>query len=114
MSATGHKDIVRLPGVNNADVTLFKRVPFGDGRRHFQLRWEIYNVFNHTQFNGVNTTATFNATGQQVNATVRAGHQHAVAADHAGVGEGGVLTNGKWQMANGKWQRVKGKASERW
>jgi hypothetical protein len=63
-----HKDVVRLPGTNNTDVTLFKRIPLG-GRRTFQLRWEIYNVFNHTQFNGVDTTARFDATGKQVNTT---------------------------------------------
>jgi hypothetical protein len=65
----GHKDIIRLPGTNNTDVTFFKRIPFGAGRRAFQLRWEMYNVFNHTQFNGVDTTARFDATGKQVNTT---------------------------------------------
>jgi Carboxypeptidase regulatory-like domain/TonB-dependent Receptor Plug Domain len=65
----GHKDIIRLPGVHNWDITLFKRVPFGGGRRYFQLRWEMYNVFNHTQYNGVDTTARFSAAGAQVNPT---------------------------------------------
>ena len=64
-----HKDIIRLPGVNNTDMTFFKRIPLGGGRRHLQLRWEMYNVFNHTQFNGVDTTARFDATGKQVNTT---------------------------------------------
>jgi hypothetical protein len=67
-TGNGKKDVVRLPGTNNTDVTLFKRIPFG-GRRALQLRWEIYNVFNHTQFNGVDTTARFDATGKQVNTT---------------------------------------------
>jgi hypothetical protein len=65
----GHKDVIRLPGTNNTDVTLFKRIPFGNGRRNLQLRWEMYNVFNHTQFSGVDTTARFDATGAQVNPT---------------------------------------------
>jgi len=65
----GHKDIVRLPGVNNTDVTLFKRFPFSNGRRNVQLRWEIYNLFNHTQYNGVDTTARFSPAGEQVNPT---------------------------------------------
>lgn len=33
-----------------------------------QLRFEGYNVFNHTQFSSINTAATFDpSTGQQVN-----------------------------------------------
>jgi hypothetical protein len=63
------KDVIRLPGTNNTDVTLFKRIPFGAGRRNMQFRWEMYNVFNHTQFSGVDTTARFDATGAQVNPT---------------------------------------------
>jgi hypothetical protein len=31
------------------------------------LRIETYNTFNHTQFNGINSTAQFNTKGQQVN-----------------------------------------------
>jgi len=65
----GHKDLIRLPGVNNWDMTLFKRIPFKSGRRYLQLRWEVYNVFNHTQFSGVDTTARFNPAGAQVNTT---------------------------------------------
>jgi hypothetical protein len=34
-----------------------------------QFRWEMFNAFNHTQFNAVNTTATFNAQGVQTNST---------------------------------------------
>ena len=70
MSGNGHKDIIRLPGVNNTDITLFKRFPFSGGRRNVQvIRWEVYNLFNHTQFNGIDTTARFAATGEQVNPT---------------------------------------------
>jgi hypothetical protein len=33
-----------------------------------ELRFEAYNVFNHTQFSGVNASANFDpTTGQQVN-----------------------------------------------
>ena len=32
-----------------------------------QLRFETYNTFNHTQFNGVNSTAQFNTKAQQIN-----------------------------------------------
>ena len=58
----------RLPGFNNHDRSLFKNFPIREGKS-FQLRWELYNTFNHTQFIAVNTTATFNAAGQQTNAT---------------------------------------------
>ena len=64
----GTKDLIRLPGTHNWDLTLFKRIPLGSGRRYLQFRWEMYNVFNQTQFAGVDTTARFDATGRQVNA----------------------------------------------
>ena len=34
-----------------------------------QFRAEFYNVFNHTNFNGVDTAAKFNAAGAQTNLT---------------------------------------------
>jgi len=30
--------------------------------RFFQLRWEAYNTFNHTQYSGINTSARFDLT----------------------------------------------------
>jgi len=62
------RDVVRGPGTNNFDMTIFKNFPIRE-KANFQLRFEAYNAFNHTQFSGMNTTAQFNpATGQQVNA----------------------------------------------
>ena len=62
--------ILRGPGLNNWDISLNKRFPVGLGeKRTLQFRLEAYNVFNHTQFTGLNTTARFNpTTGEQVNA----------------------------------------------
>ena len=57
-----------MPGFNNHDWSIFKSFPIREGKA-FQLRWEFYNTFNHTQYMTVNTTATFNATGQQTNAS---------------------------------------------
>lgn len=57
----------RLPGINNWDISLFKNFPVAEGKK-FQLRWEMYNVFNHTQFETVDTTARFDPSGAQVNA----------------------------------------------
>jgi len=53
------KSVFRLPGTNNWDISLFKKIPLKSETRYLQFRWEIYNVFNHTQFSGVNTTARF-------------------------------------------------------
>jgi len=62
------RDVVRGPGTNNFDMTVFKNFPIREKVR-LQLRFEAYNAFNHTQFSGMNTTAQFNpSTGQQVNA----------------------------------------------
>jgi hypothetical protein len=62
------RDVVRGPGINNFDMTIFKNFPIRE-KVNLQLRFEGYNAFNHTQFSGMNTTAQFNpANGQQVNA----------------------------------------------
>ncbi len=56
----------RGPGINNWDLTFFKNVPVKE-RVRFQFRWEMYNAFNHTQFNGVDAGARFDAQGRQIN-----------------------------------------------
>jgi hypothetical protein len=53
------KDVIRLPGTNNWDLSLFKNFYLKRETRYLQLRWELYNAFNHTQFSGVDTTARF-------------------------------------------------------
>ena len=61
------KNQFRGPGVNNWDVAIFKNFPIREQMR-MQFRWELYNVFNHTQFSGLDATARFDpATGEQVN-----------------------------------------------
>ena len=54
--------------MNSSDLSLFKNFPLKSETRMLQFRWEIYNVFNHTQFSGVDTTARFDTAGNQVNA----------------------------------------------
>lgn len=62
------KDPITGPGINNWDISLFKNIPLAsDGVRRLQLRGEFYNAFNHTQFSGVETSARFDAQGNQVN-----------------------------------------------
>jgi hypothetical protein len=64
------KDAVRGPGRSNFDMTLFRNFRMGSEQRVLTFRWEVYNVFNHTQFNSIDTTARFNpATGLQANPT---------------------------------------------
>jgi hypothetical protein len=56
----------RAPGINSWDFTFFKDVTLRENFK-FQFRWEMYNAFNHTQYNGVNSTAQFNASGTLTN-----------------------------------------------
>ena len=63
------KNSVRNPGVNNNDIALTKRFPVKTEQRYFQLRWEAYNAFNHTQYSGLNLAAKYDlTTGAQTNA----------------------------------------------
>lgn len=61
------KTNLRGPGIDNWDTALFKTFPIHE-RLRFQFRAEAYNLFNHTQYSTWNTTARFNAQGQQINA----------------------------------------------
>jgi hypothetical protein len=60
--------VFRRPGIHNHDISFFKVFPVGNERKNLQLRWEMYNAFNHTQFSDVDSTARFDALGNQVNA----------------------------------------------
>jgi hypothetical protein len=63
------KDLFRMPGTNNWDISLFKNFNLGrEGKVRMQYRLEMYNAFNHTQFTDVDTTARFDANNNQVNA----------------------------------------------
>lgn len=52
----GNRNYLRNPGINNTDLSLFKNFPVGDSEkgRYLQLRVEAFNVFNQTQFSGIN------------------------------------------------------------
>lgn len=62
------KDVFRGPGINSWDATLVKNFNLHGERFKGQLRVEAYNVFNHTNFSSVNTTAQFDKNGNQTNA----------------------------------------------
>lgn len=50
------KDAVKGPGIQNWNLSLFKSIALNeDGRIHVDLRFESFNTFNHTSFQGVNT-----------------------------------------------------------
>ncbi len=49
------RNIITLPRRTNFDFGLFKRFSLGE-QRAFEFRWENYNLFNHTQFNGIDTS----------------------------------------------------------
>jgi hypothetical protein len=58
----------RGPGLNNWDLNLYKKIPVGSNeQRYFQIRIEMYNVWNHVQWSGFNNTPTFDSTGKITN-----------------------------------------------
>ena len=64
---TSTNDEYHPPGYINHDITFFKN--FAIGSRSLQFRAELYNAFNTTQYEGVDTSAVFDfATGQQTDA----------------------------------------------
>jgi hypothetical protein len=55
----GH-NAARGPGRDNWNLSLFKSFVFNDERgSRLELRWETFNVWNHTQFNQVGNTISF-------------------------------------------------------
>ena len=62
------RNLIRLPAIFNTDLAMFKNVRLGENRE-VQLRWEMYNLFNRTNFTDINGAMTFDATGRQTNTT---------------------------------------------
>ncbi len=60
-------DVFRRPGITNFDTTLGKDFKLTE-RFALQFRSEFYNLFNHTQYDGVDTGARFDPQGNQINA----------------------------------------------
>jgi hypothetical protein len=52
------RNFIRQPATFNNDLAFFKNIKIGE-RREIQLRWEIYNIFNHTNFSDINGSMTF-------------------------------------------------------
>jgi hypothetical protein len=58
----------RGPGINDWDMAMKRNFQIKEKMR-LELRMDSYNIFNHTQFSGVDATARFDAAGNQINAT---------------------------------------------
>jgi hypothetical protein len=67
------------PGRVNFDFGLFKRFSFGETRA-LDFRWETFNLFNHTQYNGVNNSmdcAPIGSTAGDASCLASSGFLHA-------------------------------------
>jgi len=54
------RSYLRRPGINVSDVSVFKNFAMGaDNNRRLQLRLEMFNAFNHPQFDNMNTSLTW-------------------------------------------------------
>ncbi len=73
---TSTNDEYNPPGYINHDITFFKN--FAIGSRNLQFRAEMYNAFNLTQYQDVDTSAVFNyATGAADRRRLRPCHRRA-------------------------------------
>jgi len=63
------RNLYRGPGINSWDISM-KREFRGKEKMRAVFRMDSYNAFNHTQFNSVNSTAQFDANGNQINAAL--------------------------------------------
>jgi hypothetical protein len=59
-----NNDKITLPGFHNHDLSIFKTFPMR-GNQKMQFRWEIYNLFDSLSFNEIDTSAIFDAAGNQ-------------------------------------------------
>jgi hypothetical protein len=51
------KDVVVQPGLFNFNWSLFKNIPFKAEGPSLELRFEFFNVFNHTEFNNIDQSS---------------------------------------------------------
>jgi hypothetical protein len=65
----GGSGVMYLPRTTNFDATMSKFIPIGLGeRRGIEIQCQAYNLFNHPQFSGVNSTIQYSPTGAIQNA----------------------------------------------
>jgi hypothetical protein len=63
------RNLYRGPGINSWDIAMKREFRVHEKMRAV-FRMDTYNAFNHTQFSSVNSTAQFDANGNQVNAAL--------------------------------------------
>jgi hypothetical protein len=56
------RNTLYLPGRLNFDFGLFKHFPINE-RMGFQFRWEVFNIFNHTQYDAIGGNSVIGAPG---------------------------------------------------
>jgi hypothetical protein len=64
------KGLLRGPGINNWDISIFKNTRIGE-RANVQFRFEMFNVFNHTQWAAISTNISVPNPGQAVTTATR-------------------------------------------
>jgi hypothetical protein len=52
------RNAVRMPSIFNTDLAFFKNINIGESRG-IQLRWEMYNLFNRSNFRDIDGAMTF-------------------------------------------------------
>lgn len=52
---TAGRNVVRLPGINNWDISFVKKFRIAEDKS-LDFRWEMFNAFNHAQWSSINTT----------------------------------------------------------
>ncbi len=61
------KGVIRGPGRGNWNMSLFKSFLISEARNtRFEFRFETFNSFNHTRFNGVSTGVSFATDGKTI------------------------------------------------
>jgi hypothetical protein len=77
------------PGINNWDLAISKRFPLWREGKYVQFRTEMFNAPNHTQYSGVNTGTSFNAT------TTRTTHDRIFAEDQLLIPKSSLTNSGR-------------------
>ena len=62
----GGAGLLDNPRITNFDMTMTKAIPLGSEKRVLKIQAQAYNVFNHPEFNAINSGVTFNPTTNQV------------------------------------------------
>jgi hypothetical protein len=66
------RQYLRRPGINVNDISVFKNFQLpGESSRYLQFRLEMFNAFNHPQFDNMNTGLQFNIASNFSNYTER-------------------------------------------